>query len=54
MRVQSRIPIAERQVGFTLQAARVQTALAYLERDVSNADRTDRQGFVALSVAFRR
>ena len=54
LRVQSRTPIGDRQIGITMQASALQTSLAYIEREVSNAHRTDRQGFVALALTLRR
>jgi len=54
VRLQDRVTIGDMQAGITIQASGLQASLTYLEREVSNAQRTDKQSFAGLAITLRR
>jgi len=53
-RVQDRVTIGDRQAGISIQASGLQASLTYVEREVSNAQRSDRQSFTGVAITLRR
>lgn len=54
LQIQDRVVVGELQAGVSYQTGPLQASLAYLEHEVSNTQRTDRQGFAGLSLTYRR
>jgi hypothetical protein len=54
IRLQDRVTIGDLQAGLTIQASGLQASLTYLEREVSNAQRTDKQSFTGIALTMRR
>lgn len=54
LRLQDRPAVGELQAGISYQTGPLQAAIAYVEQEVSNTQRSDRQGFTGVSVTYRR
>ena len=54
LRVQDRVTIGDIQAGLSIQASGLQASLTYLQREVSNAQRSDIQHFAGISLTLRR
>jgi hypothetical protein len=54
IRLQDRVTVGDLQAGLSIQASGVQASLTYLEREVSNAQRTDKQSFTGIALTMRR
>lgn len=54
LRVQDRVTVGDIQAGLSIQASGLQASLTYLQREVSNAQRSDTQHFAGVSLTLRR
>lgn len=54
LRVQDRVTVGDIQAGLSIQASGLQASLTYLQREVSNAQRSDTQRFAGVSLTLRR
>ncbi|MBU6373602.1 MAG: hypothetical protein KJS97_12830 [Alphaproteobacteria bacterium] len=54
LQIQDRIVVGELQAGVSYQTGPLQASVAYMEHEVSNTQRTDRQGFAGVSFTYRR
>lgn len=54
LRLQDRPSVGEIQAGVSYQTGPLQASIAYVEQEVSNTQRSDRQGFTGVSVTLRR
>lgn len=54
IRLQDRVTIGDVQAGVSIQARGLQASLTYMEREVSNAQRSDKQSFTGIALTMRR
>lgn len=54
IRVQDRVTIGDLQAGVSVEANGLQASLTYLQREVSNAQRSERQEFTGIALTWRR